>query len=591
MLKQKYKVALLLLSLCFPSLSFGFELDFKSNASEELMKKLQTASKTMRARNDDLNTPTEIIGAAQADYSALLTRLYKDGYYGPAISIKVDGIEASTLSLISLPQNIETVTIDIQTGPQFVFGRTDISPEAPLAQEILSLKSGEVAEANIINKSKNEVLRAWREAGHAKAQLTNQDIIADHKTQKLDVQLKFTPGPRTTIGELKFSGDTKVHQNRLSKIANLRKRHYSTTQLDAITKRLLATGTFKSVVISEAEHLNPDNSLDLHIKVSDKKPRRFGFGAEISSVRGASLSAFWLHRNIFGDADRLRIYSNIENISGETRTDYNFGFTYRRPATVSSKTTLLLEAEQSVLRERNFDSDNIDLFMGVDVETAFTSNFQGGIGFRQSKVQDDFGNRIFRLITFPLSAEKDKRNDSLDPTSGSYIAAEVTPFLGLYSSENGIRIYGDARYYKSVDNKQLTFAARAQIGSIINRENSEVPPDMLFFSGGAGTVRGQPFNSLNVTTAAGTTGGTSFLGFSGEIRRSLNEKFTGVLFGDMGYIGADSYTNSSAQAHSGAGLGIRYNTGFGPIRFDLGWPVSGDTGDGAQLYLGIGQAF
>jgi translocation and assembly module TamA len=43
--------------------------------------------------------------------------------------------------------------------------------------------------------------------------------------------------------------------------------------------------------------------------------------------------------------------------------------------------------------------------------------------------------------------------------------------------------------------------------------------------------------------------------------------------------------------HSGAGIGLRYDTAIGPIRLDVAVPVSGRTGDGVQLYVGIGQAF
>ena len=43
--------------------------------------------------------------------------------------------------------------------------------------------------------------------------------------------------------------------------------------------------------------------------------------------------------------------------------------------------------------------------------------------------------------------------------------------------------------------------------------------------------------------------------------------------------------------HAGAGIGVRYKTPIGPLRFDIAAPVSGKTGNGVQVYLGLGQAF
>ena len=43
--------------------------------------------------------------------------------------------------------------------------------------------------------------------------------------------------------------------------------------------------------------------------------------------------------------------------------------------------------------------------------------------------------------------------------------------------------------------------------------------------------------------------------------------------------------------HSGAGVGVRYLSPIGPIRFDVAGPTGGDTGEGIQVYLGLGQAF
>ena len=43
---------------------------------------------------------------------------------------------------------------------------------------------------------------------------------------------------------------------------------------------------------------------------------------------------------------------------------------------------------------------------------------------------------------------------------------------------------------------------------------------------------------------------------------------------------------------AGAGVGVRYNLGFAPIRADIGFPLNRRTGDAPfQIYLSIGQSF
>ena len=42
----------------------------------------------------------------------------------------------------------------------------------------------------------------------------------------------------------------------------------------------------------------------------------------------------------------------------------------------------------------------------------------------------------------------------------------------------------------------------------------------------------------------------------------------------------------------GAGVGVRYNLGFAPIRFDIATPVARKRGEPAfQIYVSIGQSF
>jgi translocation and assembly module TamA len=64
-----------------------------------------------------------------------------------------------------------------------------------------------------------------------------------------------------------------------------------------------------------------------------------------------------------------------------------------------------------------------------------------------------------------------------------------------------------------------------------------------------------------------------------------------VAFADAGYVspGADF---QEGDWHAGAGVGLRYDTPFGPIRLDVATPVrGGGVGDDLFIYIGIGQAF
>ncbi|MBT8454763.1 MAG: BamA/TamA family outer membrane protein, partial [Alphaproteobacteria bacterium] len=130
-------------------------------------------------------------------------------------------------------------------------------------------------------------------------------------------------------------------------------------------------------------------------------------------------------------------------------------------------------------------------------------------------------------------------------------------------------------------------------GSIVGASITGLPNDQRFYSGGGGTVRGQDYQSLDIDLGGGLrSGGRSFLGLSTELRAGVTDTISVVGFVDWGQISEDSLPGSSGESHAGAGLGLRYETGIGPLRVDLAVPISGpDDGPDFALYIGIGQAF
>ena len=64
-----------------------------------------------------------------------------------------------------------------------------------------------------------------------------------------------------------------------------------------------------------------------------------------------------------------------------------------------------------------------------------------------------------------------------------------------------------------------------------------------------------------------------------------------VPFVDAGSVGP-SPTPDFDEIKIGAGLGVRYHTGFGPIRLDVGVPLTPDEDDApVAVYVSLGQAF
>ncbi|MEO1638476.1 MAG: BamA/TamA family outer membrane protein [Pseudomonadota bacterium] len=556
------------------------------------------AASLLLALEDDA-APQDYIAAARADYRRLLTALYAEGYYAGDISITVDGAEAAGIAPLAAPDRIDQVVITVDSGARFRFGNVDVSPLPPDATISEALEQGERARSDAIGAGVRDGVNSWRALGFAKADVASQRIIARHDDRRLDVNVTLAPGPRLTFGPLLVSGAETVSDARIRQIAGLPVGEvYNPEELSRAAARLRRTGTFESVSLTEADDIGPNDTLPINALLSEAKPRRIGFGIEVASIEGLTLSSFWLHRNFLGGAERLRIEGEVAGISGETGgIDYRLGGTFTRPATFGPDTDYFISGEISREDEPEFLLDKIALETGFSRRLTDDLTVRAGVGLLRAREETEAETREYTLLTLPLDATLDRRDDASNATSGYYIDLTGTPFISTDGEIQGARLYADTRgYYSFGKSAALTLTARAQIGSVLGASISEAPADFLFYSGGGGTVRGQPYQSLGIDTVDGgetvTTGGTSFIGAQLEARYTIRENISLVGFYDFGQVGDTATPGEDAEWHAGAGFGLRYNTGIGPIRLDLGTQASGDNaGEDLQVYIGIGQAF
>lgn len=537
--------------------------------------------------------PDSILSTARADYGRLIAVLYDEGYFAPEISVRLDGQEAAEMSPFARLSGVQQVAIRVTPGPRFHFGTVTLGPTAPGTQAETALRPGAVARTPAIRLALEQALDDWRAAGHAKAALERQQIVADHPNARLDVALDLAPGPRVRFGDTRISGDSAVRAERIARIAGIpRGAVFDPEVLEQATARLRRSGAFATVTLSEARALAPDAHLPIDITVTDAKPNRFGLGAELRTDEGLRLSGFWLHRNLLGGAERLRLEGSIDGLTGAaTGQDISLAADLTIPAALGPRSDLFLRSQIERLEEPLFVTEHIGLALGVQQIRSDDLTLETAVALDRQLVRDGLGARAYSLLTLPTSLTWDRRDDRLSPRTGHWLALDAEPFHDFSSDTTGLRTLIEARGYTPLGDSGLSLAGRLQLGSVLGAGLAQTPPDMLFTSGGSSTVRGHPFQSLAVTTGAAQTGGRSFLGAAAELRMPLRDGLGAVAFYDFGLLGADSWPTGTTAQHSGAGIGLRYETGLGPLRLDLAAPVTGTTGAGLQIYLGVGQAF
>jgi translocation and assembly module TamA len=566
-------------------------------ADKDLTKTLRNASLLIAAQSEKDTDAQDLFAAARGEYGRLIGALYASGHYSGVIHVLIDGREAAEIAPLDAPSQIGTITVTVDPGPQFAFSTARVAPLESGTVLPQGFATGKPAESGLIEQAVTAGVDGWRATGHAKAAPTAQTITADHNANTLAADVTLTPGPRLRFGTITVTGQKRMRERRILTIMGL---HYGEPfdpkALQRAADRLRSTGVFSSVTLTEADTITAPDLLGITAEVVEDKTRRYSFGAEIASLEGLTLSGYWLHRNLFGGAEYLKISGEISNIGAQSSgVDYRLGVTLDRPATLSADTTLSFHLDLAHLDEDDYKADSAAFGIGFSHAFSDTLTARLGVDYNYIDGQDALGSFRYRNLGLPLGVVWDKRDSKTDAHRGVYLDAEARPFLGFGTTDSGLRVKLDARAYRNLGDR-IVVAGRIQGGMIFGASLLGSPRNDLFYSGGGGTVRGQPYQSLGIAVpdgAGGTiqTGGTRFIAGSVELRAKITDTIGVVGFIDAGQVTDADYTNPGDDFHAGAGLGLRYATGFGPIRLDVAAPVGGDTGKGVQIYVGIGQAF
>jgi translocation and assembly module TamA len=575
------------------------------NGEGDLESVVRNASALVADAAEPASGAAGLLAKARGDYKRNVAALYGEGYYGGVVSIRVGGQEAARLAPdIDLPDPVDVV-LNVDPGPLFRFNSVNIVNQAPETSDPFDyveppasrgFGAGEIARSGVITKAEALALEAWRQQGFAKAMIASRDVVADHASSTVDVTITVNPGRQASFGAVSVSGTERMDPEFVQRQAGLTGEAFDPDAVERAQKRLDRLEVFRSARLEAAESIGSDGLLPYNLIVQELPGARFGAGANYSSIDGLGLEAFHLWRNLFGQAERLRLDARIASIAYPVDTaqfDYFFGGTFTKPGVFTPDTDLVavLSAERTVYP--TYTETSAEGRLGLTHFYTDEITFEGGASLERSRFDDAFGTRDFTTAGLYAGATLDFRDDKVDATSGWYAQARVEPFYEFQFANPGGKIEVEGRtYFGFGESDPFVLAGRIKAGAVVGPSLAEISPDKLFFAGGGGSVRGYGYKSIGVNDGSGVvTGGRYVLEGSLEARVKVTDTIGVVGFVDGGYVAADVFPGID-DLRIGAGAGLRYYTGLGPLRLDVAIPLNKKPGDANYaVYVGIGQAF
>lgn len=588
--------------------AIAYEAEFVVSPEDSpAAKAVRRASELWAGREEPAASTPALLSKARNDYANILAALYAAGYYGGVISIRVDGREAADIPVDATLRAPASVAIRVETGPRFTFGAVSIEnrpgaaagdPTLPPTAEEVGLATGETARSTVVLRAEGALVDRWREKGHPKARVAERRASAIHRDRRLDVAILMDPGRFARFGPIDVTGTETMHPGFVAWYTGLEPGEpYDPDDIERARDQLRRLGVFQAMRFVEAEDITPDGLLPMTVQVSERPLRVVGFGASYSTLDGVGVEGYWRHRNLFGRAESLRIEGRISGLDSDDISNFNYlaAVTFRKPGVFTPFSDFTARVFTDRDNPDTYVAERIGGRLGLSHRPTTDLTLELAANVEGSRISEaPIGNGDFLLASIPATFTYDRTDSELDPTRGWRARGRAEPFHEFQFENTGIISELTASTYVGLPpNDRVVLAFRASAGSLAGAPLDEIPANRLFFAGGGGSIRGYDYRSVGPRLPDGrVTGGRSYFTGSAEARVSVTDTIGVVPFVDFGNAFRDSFPDFSEELRVGAGIGLRYDTGLGPLRFDVATPVDRREGDPTiAFYLGLGQAF
>lgn len=482
-----------------------------------------------------------------------------------------------------------------------VVGYPDLTKHALFARINYETRKKIPFAPSLLAEQKAFLTKIFRSRGYLYARI---DYTLHQEQDGWKVCWNVLPGQQIKFGTTTIKGYTKVsHKTLLKQLAYKPGDIWSKEKLQNTLVRFRSLDLFERVHLQPVYTKHKDEMRDVVITLQEDDPfevkMRLGYQQvsksfafkRVSSYR-AGATCLW--RNPLNKADALffdcaftrfdRFVSGIYKIPfslGSPCMSTIKGYTkkYTQPVSVGSKKTLYETNQDGFSMGVSSHGKHFDMGCTVGFEWAKTKNVSTELAAAMRFEADLIDKRIPYFVIQP-TLFLDFLDDKLNPTKGIFASVALKGMVPFEKSSYSIKLLAEEGVF--IPMGPITFAARARLGHIFRKQFTAIMPPDRFYLGGANSLRGYQTDKCpplgNFVDEKGATqwvaqGGKSMFNINLELRIPLHKKLMyAVVFQDFGALEEEIHTLMEPKKPlTATGIGLRYSTPIGPLRFDIGW--------------------
>ena len=549
----------------------------------------------------------------QEDLERILSFYRTNGYQDVAVEKR----------LLSAPRgNALYVRLNITEGLQHRVGEVAITGTVlfpdPELRQLLRLKPGSVYSPEALQDDLRAIKQYYGDQGYINAQVLPETQL-DQATKRVNLVLRIVEHELAYVHRIDIRGNLRTKDVVVRRELRIHPGEpFNGKKIRRSIERLENLGFFEEVNVDTVPTTQP-NQDDLLVEVKEAKTGSFSFGGGLSSVdrlvglveieqRNFDLRNF---PTFVGAGQDLRFRVEV----GTVRRYFDLSFT--EPWIFGYPLSLGLDGyNRTRLRSRNlglaFGEEQRG--GGLRLGKEFTDTVRASLGYQlfQTHISDVAGDASADLKAEEgrstisktnLTLTWDTRNNRFDPTQGFVLFGSTDLAGGVFAGDKDFyRLQGGASAYAPHGHNRLVFESRVRAGIVDHFSNtSKVPIFERFFAGGSDTIRGFQERRVGPRDPRSNDpigGEVLLIGTLEEVLTIAKDErgkpiLKGSVFYDVGNVWrrVDDFASS---VEAGTGVGARVNTPIGPIRVDVGFPLT-SLGDNKKrkprLHFNVSRSF